>query len=145
MLVEYPNTKMGKVPPNKFNTILKGPLRVVNFIGSKYSLLNLNTNQVEEYHVTRIRKFNYNEDTTSPTATALRDRQETVVQEILRHSGDLKKTSTLDFLVRWQGLEDKENLWLPWKELRNNPILHQYLRDHGMQSKIPKEFRVQEV
>ena len=141
VLAEYPNTRMGKIPPNKFNTNLKGPLRVVSFIGSKYKLLNLITNEVEDYHVKRLRKFDYYAETTCPTSVALRDRQETVVGEILRHSGDPKRISTLDFLVRWQGFDDKENLWVPWKELRNNPILHQYLRDHGMKTKIPKEHR----
>ena len=142
VLVDYPTNRMGRNPPSKFNTPLKGPLRVLNSIGSEYSLLNLNTNEVEDYHVSRLRKFDYYADLTCPTSVALRDRQETVVESILSHSGDPKRLSSLDFLVHWRGLDDKENLWLPWKELRNNPILHQYLRNNGMAAKVPKEFRL---
>ena len=47
--------------------------------------------------------------------------------------------------MTWEGLDDKENLWLPWKELRNNPILHRYLQSQGLRALIPAEHRSQYV
>ena len=62
VLVDYPETRMGRLPPSKFHTARKGPLRVVNFVGNVYTLLNLNTNKVEEYHVSRLHKFDFYTD-----------------------------------------------------------------------------------
>jgi len=47
----------------------------------------------------------------------------------------------LEFKVRWLGYPPEEDLWLPWKELRNNPKLHKYLADNGLDKLIPKEHR----
>ena len=58
------------------------------------------------------------------------------MERILSHSGDPKRLRPLDFLVHWQGLDNRENLWIPWKELRNNPILHKYLRDNNLKAFI---------
>ena len=44
----------------------------------------------------------------------------------------------MDFLVRWLGYDETEDLWLPWSALRNNTVLHQYLRDNNMEKLIPK-------
>ena len=46
-------------------------------------------------------------------------------------------------MVKWVGYDDAENLWLPWSELRNNPILHEYLRNKGMSNLVPDEFRLE--
>ena len=38
--------------------------------------------------------------------------------------------------------ESEENdLWLPWKSLKDNPILHSYLAEHKMKSLIPFEHK----
>jgi len=47
----------------------------------------------------------------------------------------------MDFLVKWVGMDENFNRWLPWKELRNNSVLHKYLFDHGLNKLIPKEHR----
>ena len=52
--------------------------------------------------------------------------------------------SKMDFLVRWTGQNESHDLWLPWKQLRDNPKLHKYLSENGMESWIPKEHRKQE-
>jgi hypothetical protein len=47
--------------------------------------------------------------------------------------------NSLEFLVRWLGYGADQDIWLPWKELRNNLLLHRYLHDKGLDSWIPKE------
>ena len=142
VLVEYPDTRMGRMPPTKLHPIKKGPFRVVKFVGAKYDLINLNNNQTEKgIHVTRLLPFDYDELRTIPSDVARRDIQATIVEAIRSHEGDIKRKSTLDFLVKWKDVEDSGNLWLPWSELRNNPVLHQYLADHHLAKLIPKEFK----
>ena len=75
VLVEYPGTNLKKGPPNKFMPILKGPMRVVNKVGVRYTLLNLVNNQTEEVHITRLHPFNYDSDHTEPADIANRDNQ----------------------------------------------------------------------
>ena len=52
----------------------------------------------------------------------------------MKHAGDIKRPSSLDFLVRWTGYDESEDLWLPWNELRTNVKLHDYLKDKGLTS-----------
>jgi hypothetical protein len=46
----------------------------------------------------------------------------------------------MDF-KKWEGLDKAYNRWLPWKELRNNVKLHEYLRVVKLGKLIPKEHR----
>ena len=141
VLVEYPTTAMGRKPPTKLHTNLKGPMRVINFIGSNYTLQDLITNKNESVHIKRIRPFYYDPRFTDPIDIARRDYQSTVVEKILSHSGNTKRVSELDFLVKWLNVPESGNLWLPWNELRNNPVLHQYLTEQNLTKLIPKEHR----
>jgi len=137
VLVTYPEG-----PPTKLHPVQKGPLRVVENIGPNYKLLNLVTNKIESHHATRLRKFTYDESNIDPRLIATRDSQVTDVEAIIKHNGDKNgKPSDLDFLVKWVGLDDSHNLWLPWKELSNNPLLHAYLRDNGMSRLVPRRHR----
>jgi hypothetical protein len=59
--------------------------------------------------------FYYDPDKTDPFDAAIRDQFATVVDKIINHK--------------------------PWKELRNNPALHQYLADNGLYALIPTEHK----
>ena len=52
------------------------------------------------------------------------------------------------FLVKWLGFDDTANSWEPWYDngtgLRDNKVLHQYLRDRGWGYIIPKAQQVPE-
>jgi hypothetical protein len=91
-----------------------------------------------------MKQFQYDPRFTSPKEIACHDDGEWLVEAILDHAGDTNKKSTLDFLVRWTGLDDSYNRWLPWKELRKNPILHRYLTDKGLERLIPKNLQQEE-
>ena len=74
--------------------------------------------------------FQFDPNRTDPETIARRDYESTfVVERIIRHSGDTKLRKSLDFLVRWEGYDEAEDLWLPYRELRDNPALHRYLDD----------------
>ena len=140
VLVSYPETRMGSRPPTKLHLNLKGPMRVVSFTGSNYKLLNLSNDSYEQVHIKRLKPFVFDPSRDNPTKISHRDTFEYIVEQILQHHGDPKLKSGMDFLVRWKNLDPSADLWLPWKELRNNPALHAYLRTHHMVKLIPKEF-----
>jgi hypothetical protein len=136
VLVDYPDR-----PPTKLHPIKKGPMKVINNIGAEYVLLNLVNNKEEHIHISRLSPFIYDLEIIDPRLIANKDYQEFDVECILNHSGSGTKSSTYEFLVQWTGYSEEFNRWLPWKELRNNPVLHDYLRRSGLQSMIPREHR----
>ena len=141
VLIEYPSSNMKPGPPNKMMANLKGPMQVINNEGNTYTVKNLLTGKHEKYHVKQLRQFNYEPQHTDPFNIAIKDQQEHVIEAILNHSGDKQNKTEMEFLVRWKGESDENNLWMPWKEVRRNPILHKYLQDNKMKSIIPIEFR----
>ena len=64
---------------------LKGPYLVANVQGDKYCCQNLVTDEIEDYHVTRLREFRYDERYVDPRDIALRDRDEFYAEKILAH------------------------------------------------------------
>jgi hypothetical protein len=141
VLVEYPDAGLGKKPPNKLMTALKGPFRVVENIGADYKLLNLVNNKIEEAHVKRLRPFEFDPIRTNPRDVANADVGFENVERVITHKGHFNRKNTLKFKVHWEGCPDAEDSWLPWKELRSNEALHEYLVRMGRPSMVPKEFR----
>ena len=134
VLVKYENR-----PPTKLHTNWKGPMRVVNSVGSKYTVHNMITDELENHHVSQLKQFEYDPEMTDPRLVANKDQQLFDVDSILEMRGDpYKSKKQLFFLVRWKGLTSVDDTWLPWKELRNNSILHAFLIDNKLKSLVPK-------
>jgi hypothetical protein len=110
-------------------------------LGSEYKLLNLITNKQETHHVKHLREFHYDETRTDPSDVASRGDESFMVDEIIDHTGNGDRASDMDFKVRWKGYDESEDLWLPWKELRLNQALHEYLRAKNLHRLIPVESR----
>ena len=126
-------------------TALRGPCKVVSNIGAQYTVLDLVTNDTEIIHVSRLRPFDYNPDTTDPVDIANRDGGFANVGKIIAHTGVKTDKTKMDFLVRWEGFKETHDSWLPWKELRAKIRLHEYLRTNKMASLIPKSLRIQQI
>ena len=125
----------------KLHPRLKGFYVVANVQGDKYSCQNLVTDEIEDYHVTRLREFRYDERYVDPRDIALRDRDEFYVEKVLAYHGDDGRLKTLAFHVKWRGFDGSFNSWEPWKNLRETEMLHRYLVLHGLQKLIPAKFR----
>ena len=69
----------------------------------------------------------------------MRDKEEYTVEKILNHEGKPELKSSMKFLVKWKGYDDKHNTWEPWKSVRLVDKLHEYLIENGMRKIIPKE------
>ena len=143
VLISYNPQKMNAIPPMKLNPRLKGPYLVANVQGDKYSCQNLVTDEIEDYHVTRLREFRYYEHYVDSRDIALRDREEFFVEKILAHRGDVCRLKTLAFHIKWRGFDESFNSWEPWANLRETEMLHRYLIVHGLQKLIPAKFREQ--
>jgi hypothetical protein len=140
VLVDYnPTALRERGPPHKLMPFKKGPLRVVNAVGSRYTLLDLITNQHEDAHIRQLSPFKYDAATMDPKRIAARDNQEYVIHEILAHRGNKKYKTSLEFKVRWEGYGPEHDTWEPWRNVRLVDKLHAYLYKHGMNSLIPND------
>ena len=129
VLVEYKNA-FRKGPSSKLLPFLKGPMLIVAKDKSKYSLRDLITNKVKDHHVKRLSPFEYDPSIHDPLKVALRDTGDLfVVERISKFRGNARgRKSQLEFLVHWVGYE--ETSWEPWGNVRNNILLHNFLRNH---------------
>ena len=143
VLVKYKNQAFNNKPPSKLLLRWKGPMRVIDRAGSIYTLQNLATNQEELYHVSDMKRFEYDPLETDPRTVANRDYELVDVTEIENHRyGKKNKISTYEFKVKWEGFADPT--WESWKTMRTNEKLHQYLSDKGLGKYIPKKFHLED-
>jgi hypothetical protein len=126
--------------PSKLTTSWKGPYRVIARTGSMYTLINLIEHTKMDRHISMLKLFHYDPEYTDPIAVATSDDESFVVESIVRHFGDTKKASSLQFLVKWEGQDESFNSWVDWKGLRNVGVLHEYLTKNKLKRLIPAEF-----
>ena len=140
VLVEYNDSSLkGRGPPHKLMPFKRGPYKVVNNIGTRYTLLDLITNKYEDVLLHRLHPFLYDQENLDPKEVAMRDKEEYVIEKILDHDGTPDLKSSMKFLVKWKGYSAKHNTWEPWKSVRLVDKLHDYLKAKGMKNLIPKE------
>jgi hypothetical protein len=108
--------------------------------GNQYVVLDLVSNIERILPLSHLRPF-YLDGFTPPFDVARRDTTDVVVDAVIAHAGDPKKLSSLEFLVRYLDLDESHNQWQPWKNMRNNPALHAYLRTNNLAKLVPKEHR----
>jgi len=135
VLVQYENLE--HKPPSKIHPYLRGPYQVVNYAGSIYTVRNLVTNKLEDFHVTNIRKFEYDPMTVDPRQIANVDQDMIDIHEIIKHTGTSNRRGQMTFLVRWS---DGDETWEPWSNVRRTEACHAYLEKHNMKHIIPREF-----
>lgn len=139
VLVDYPDNALRRGPPSKFLPFRQGPMLVEERVGTKYTLRNLNTKKLKDFHVSLLREFIYDPEYTDPEAVAMTDAHLFEVESILSHKGNIKRKTGLTFKVKFVG--DDVIYEEPWSNLRRNTVLHAYLRDNGLVTWIPPEFR----
>ena len=134
VLVQYENIE--HKPPSKLHPQLKGPYQVVNYNGSIYTVRNLVTNKLEDFHITNIRHFEFDPLTVDPRQVANSDQDMVDINDIIQHTGTSNRRANMRFLVRWS---DGEETWEPWSNVRRTEACHKYLQENNMKHLIPRE------
>ena len=143
VLVEYHSSIIRSGPPNKLNTFLRGPYKILRHELDHYTFYNHIDKKEESVHISLLHSFVFDANYVDPTDIAMKDNISThIVEKIVAHSGTKNRSAMMDFKVRWKGLDASKDLWLTYKELRLNTLLHEYLLANGMKTIIPKECRV---
>jgi hypothetical protein len=134
VLVKYRNR-----PPTKFHSAWRGPMRVVNFNKSHYTLQDMVSDKLRNFHVTQLKAFKYDQMDTDPVDIARAEQNEFLVENILEHRSDgSKRRTNYEFLVKWAGYENTDNTWEPWEFVRDNKQLIKYLYTHNLRQFLTK-------
>ena len=95
-----------------------GPFVIVTSIKDTYTCRNRVTEDNEDYHVSKLCEFHFQQKFVNPKDVAMRDNEEFVVDSIQEHRGDVTRLTSLEFRIRWLGYDATHNTWEPWKGLR---------------------------
>jgi transposase InsO family protein len=139
VLVKYPQSTYGRGPPTKLLPFWKGPMLVETVAGNKYSLRNIVTGKIVDYHLQLLKPFLFDERFVSPVEVAISEHDEYLVDAILDHKflgGDKDK---LVCLVSWLGYQEES--WEPVSNLRLVEKFHDYAKAHKLVRFIPASFK----
>jgi hypothetical protein len=97
-----------------------------------YVLQDLVTQKVSEYHMSKLRPFEYDEKTLTPLQAAVADStDEFIVQECLAMRGNPRgKRTELEFKIRWAGYSPEDDTWEPWEYVRDCDAVQLFLYEH---------------
>jgi hypothetical protein len=117
---------------------LTGPYKCETVEGDKIGIKNLIWNTKKKVHKSTLRPFHFNPRRTDPRKIAIRDKQEFDIEKILLITGTDGPKEDIQVKVRWEGFGPRYDSWVPWKAVRQNTIMHQFLRDRKLVRLIPK-------
>ena len=126
---------------SKLHTKKHGPYRVVNRIGTVYTLENLVTNKLVDFHVKLLSAYSHDENNSDIIKVAKIDEELSDIVKILNHRfrGHKKTLSNLELQLVWE--DDPNPNWFPWNStFRSNELIHKYFNENQMRKFIPPEF-----
>ena len=133
VLAEHRPNPLRRGPKSKLLPFLRGPLLVKSHsTQGMYILQDLVTQKLSEYHMSRLRPFEYDAKTLTPLQVAVTDSaDEFIVQECLSMRGDTRgKRTQLEFKIRWAGYGPEDDTWEPWEFVRDCDAVQLYLYSH---------------
>jgi hypothetical protein len=134
VLAEHRHNSLRRGPKSKLLPFLKGPLQVKqhNSTTGIYALQNLVTGTVEDYHMSKLRPFLYDERTCTPLQAAVTDSlDEFVAESVVRMRGNTRGSRReLSFLIHWAGYSDADDTWEPWEYCKDSHAVQSFLRAH---------------
>ena len=139
VLVNYEGE--GHRPPTKLHTNLRGPVKVVSNEGPIYTVKDLTTEKLYDFHVKLLHPFDFDTAIIDPTEVARHDEDYFDIARIENHrfTGTKKNRTDLEFLIVFDG--DSKATWQPWSiDLSRNEKVHTYLRNHQMVKYIPAKY-----
>jgi len=135
----FPNN----TPTRKHHEKVLGPFQVLARNNEEYTVIDLLDDTVTHtFHFTRLRLYAVSEyHHIDPRDAAILNSPEFVVQDIIRHRGDLRYRSKLEFLVSFSGYDSTYNEWLPCNSVCRHPKMSDYLIKHPHLSKTVLNFK----
>ena len=125
--------------PKETPTSLRSSKLQPKFLGP-YCVIKQTHNDVLCKHVTTNIEYTFHSSRIYPffgsiqdaKKCAIVDTDEYDVEAILDHAGNIRRKTSMRFLVKWLGYSDAHTSWEPYNNLKDNSILHQYLDTHKM-------------
>merc|ERR1711991_9210 len=122
VLVSYETQK-----ETKLHTTKHGPYRVLNHIGTVYTVEHLVTGEIKDFHVTKLSEYNVDEDNEDIIRVAKIHDGYADITSVIDHKfvpPSSKRRTSLQFLLTWE--DDSEPKWYPWNAtLGGNELIHQ--------------------
>jgi hypothetical protein len=135
----------------KTKSFWSGPYQVLSHLGNTYVVKDVIQDLIKEYHVTSLKEFLFDPETTDPRKIACGDSQEFHVERVIEHAwrmeGEVnstaqagpsssdrkkrKKRSDLFFKIRWLGFDETEDTWEPWKGVMHVDVVKDYCEQHA--------------
>ena len=123
VIATYPNR-----PPSKLSSKLRGPFLVQDFNNDQYFVKDLTSGKILTFYADRLRQYHHSQQSSlQPLEVAARDRGEYIIDKIIDHSGTPSRKYTMDFLVRWLGFDESEDLWVPYKSVKDTIAFQDYV------------------
>lgn len=136
VLLKHPNGNR-----MKHQSPLQGPYRVVNIVGTKYTIQDLVLDKNLDTHITNLRPFLHDSTITDPVKVAVQNKEEFHIDHIMAHRGDRYSRTSMEYKVRWLGYDETYDSWEPYKNLRDTDQLISYLHANRMKTLINTKHR----
>ena len=130
--------------PDKLSLEYKGPYRVTNVQGTRYSLQDLLTGkQLPTQHISSLAPFVYDRAIVDPEEVARKAAREFTIEKIsdIRGNKQLRKylRSKLELKVHWAGYDSDEDTWEPYANVKLSRAFKEYCDAHQLQYLLPKD------
>ena len=128
--------------PDKLSLEFKGPYRVTNVQGTRYSLQDLLTGkQLPTQHVSSLAPFIYDKAIVDPKEVAERAAREFTIEEIRDIRGTKRNRrflrTDLEVQVHWAGYVDEDDTWEPYANVKLSRAFKKYCEAHQLEYLLP--------
>ena len=128
-------------------------VQVVNISdnGNSYSVQKFIDGKIKDCHITDLKLFYHTKDITDVELyeSALRNHiDEFPVEMVLEHrtinqgKHTRVRSSDLDFKIRWRRFSSRWDTWEPYKNVRLNEVVIEYMRTNSLARFIPRNLEV---
>ena len=124
---------------SKLHTVKHGPYRVLNHVGTVYTVEHLVTKTIRDFHVKLLSEYKHDDNNMDVDRVAKLDDEYDDIIDVLDHRhvpANCTKRSSLEFLLVWEN--DRDPKWYRWNSsLGDNEKIHEYLDKNQLRKYIP--------
>ena len=136
VLAEYETGKS-----SKFHTKRHGPYRVINKLGPIYSLENLVTNKITDFHALLLSEYHHDNENSDIQKVAKIDEEFQDISSVLNHRFKSNKKRTKDIQLQLTWDNDPNPRWYDWNSTFGAvEKIHKYFNDNQMRKHIPIKY-----